>query len=251
MGAPDPGSRDAGVNVPAGKVRQLHGPVSGRWLHQHIQSKAQSLTLLAGGKTEVSQSCRTKGSRQFEQSAWCRQQAHWLLHITCKGALASRTLISLLTADEPGGTGRPVAAWMLLYLLDLRVQPVCHLMQQSSLECRLCPNAACSRKPRQLQLPGTAQAAADTHMPQPHLCGCNQDLSILGRAQVVDHAHELDGLRSCLLRLGHMQIHLVTVKVSVVGAAHAFIKAQRPAERSHKGVAAQVLPRSPPPPPPL
>ena len=80
---------------------------------------------------------------------------------------------------------------------------------------------------------------------QPYLCGCNQDLSILGRAQIVNHAHELDGLRSRLLGLGHVQVHLVTVKVGVVRAAHTLIEAQRPAERSQEAVAAQLVRQTP------
>ena len=42
-------------------------------------------------------------------------------------------------------------------------------------------------------------------------------------------AHELGGLRPSLLRLGHVQVHLVAVKVGIVRVAHALIEAERPA----------------------
>lgn len=62
-----------------------------------------------------------------------------------------------------------------------------------------------------------------------HLGGGDEDFARLGGAQVVHDAHELGGLRARLLRLGHVQIHLVAVKVSVIWIAHALIEAERPA----------------------
>lgn len=63
-----------------------------------------------------------------------------------------------------------------------------------------------------------------------HLCGRDEDLAGLGRAQVVHDAHELGRLRARLLRLRHVQVHLVAVKVRVVRVAHALIEAERPAQ---------------------
>ena len=63
-----------------------------------------------------------------------------------------------------------------------------------------------------------------------HLCGSNEDFSVLGSAQVVHHAHEMQCLSSGLLSLWHMQVHFISIEVSVVGAAHALIEAQCPAQ---------------------
>ena len=65
-----------------------------------------------------------------------------------------------------------------------------------------------------------------------HLGGSHQDLPVLGRAQVVHHAHELGGLRSGLLGLGHVHVHFVPVKVGVVGAADALVEAEGPAPQN-------------------
>ena len=62
-----------------------------------------------------------------------------------------------------------------------------------------------------------------------NLCGCNENLSILGCAEIVHDAHELAGLSLGLLGLWHMQVHLVPIKVCIVGAAHALVEAERPA----------------------
>jgi hypothetical protein len=62
-----------------------------------------------------------------------------------------------------------------------------------------------------------------------HLSGCNEDLSILGCAQVVHHTHQLTRLRLGFLGLRNMQVHLITIKVSVVGTADALIEAESPA----------------------
>ncbi len=63
-----------------------------------------------------------------------------------------------------------------------------------------------------------------------HLGGGNEDLAGLGRAQVAHDAHELGGLCARLLRLRHVHVHLVPVKVRVVGVAHALVEAECPAE---------------------
>ncbi len=62
-----------------------------------------------------------------------------------------------------------------------------------------------------------------------HLSGCNEDLSVLGCAQVVHHTHQLTRLRLGFLGLGNMQVHLIAIKVSVVGAADTLIEAESPA----------------------
>ena len=62
-----------------------------------------------------------------------------------------------------------------------------------------------------------------------HLSGSNQDLSILGCTQVVHDPHQLAGLSLGLLSLGHMQVHLVTIEISIVGTAHTLIEAKCPA----------------------
>ncbi len=64
---------------------------------------------------------------------------------------------------------------------------------------------------------------------RPHLSGCNEDLSILGCAEVVHHTHQLTRLRLGFLGLRYVQVHLIAIKVSVVGTAHAFIEAESPA----------------------
>ena len=62
-----------------------------------------------------------------------------------------------------------------------------------------------------------------------HLSGCNEDLSILGCAQVVHHTHQLTRLCLSFLCLRHVQVHLVAIKVSIVGTADALIEAESPA----------------------
>lgn len=62
-----------------------------------------------------------------------------------------------------------------------------------------------------------------------YLGGCNEDLSILWSSQVVHDAHQLTGLSFGLLSLRHMQVHLIAIKVSVIGAADALIEAKGPA----------------------
>ena len=62
-----------------------------------------------------------------------------------------------------------------------------------------------------------------------HLGCSNQDLAILGCAEVVHHAHEVDGLCSSLFCLGYVQVHLIPVKVSIVWRAHALIESECPA----------------------
>ena len=57
------------------------------------------------------------------------------------------------------------------------------------------------------------------------LGGSDQDLSVLGSAQVVDNAHQVERFGSGLLRLGHMQIHFVAVKICIVRAADALVEA--------------------------
>ena len=73
--------------------------------------------------------------------------------------------------------------------------------------------------------------------------GCsNKDLPILWSAQVVHDAHKLTGLSLGLLTLRHMQIHLVAVKVSIIGAADTLIEPKRPA--ALQVLLTTVLPRS-------
>mmetsp|Transcript_6640 Transcript_6640/g.16012 ORF Transcript_6640/g.16012 Transcript_6640/m.16012 type:complete len:609 (-) Transcript_6640:1097-2923(-) len=48
--------------------------------------------------------------------------------------------------------------------------------------------------------------------------------AVLGGADVVDDAHQLEGLGARLLRLGDVQVHLVAVEVGVVGLAHALVE---------------------------
>lgn len=62
-----------------------------------------------------------------------------------------------------------------------------------------------------------------------YLCGCNQDLSILWSTQVVHDAHQLTGLSFGLLSLRHMQVHLITIEVSVIWTADALIEPKGPA----------------------
>lgn len=62
-----------------------------------------------------------------------------------------------------------------------------------------------------------------------HLGGSDEDLSIFGRAEVVEDAHESGGLCARLLSLRHVQVHLVAVEVGVVRIAHALVESQRPA----------------------
>ena len=46
--------------------------------------------------------------------------------------------------------------------------------------------------------------------------------------RVRTHPHENEGLSLGLLRLGKVEVHLVAVKVGVVGRADAFVEAERP-----------------------
>ena len=62
-----------------------------------------------------------------------------------------------------------------------------------------------------------------------HLSGCNEDFSILGCAQIVHHTHQLTRLCLGFLGLRNMQVHLVAIKVSIVGAADTLIEAESPA----------------------
>ena len=62
-----------------------------------------------------------------------------------------------------------------------------------------------------------------------YLSGSDKDLSILGCAQVVHDPHQLTRLCLGFLGLGHMQVHFIAIKVSVVGAAHTLVEAERPA----------------------
>ena len=55
----------------------------------------------------------------------------------------------------------------------------------------------------------------------------DQNLAILGRAQVAVDAHEVDRLRPRLLRLRAVNVHLVAVKVRVVRGAHALVETKR------------------------
>lgn len=74
-----------------------------------------------------------------------------------------------------------------------------------------------------------------------YLCGRNQDLPVLWSTQVVHDAHELTGLSFGLLSLRHMQVHLIAVKVSVIGTADALVEAKGPAAAANP---AQYLCRS-------
>lgn len=61
------------------------------------------------------------------------------------------------------------------------------------------------------------------------LRGRDEDLAVLGRSQVVHDAHEQRGLCARLLRLRHVHVHLVAVKVRIVRRAHALVEAEGPA----------------------
>ncbi len=66
-------------------------------------------------------------------------------------------------------------------------------------------------------------------MPPADLGGRNDDVAILGRAQVAEDAHERGGLGAGFLRLRHVHVHLVAVEIGVVRRAHALVEAERPA----------------------
>ena len=55
----------------------------------------------------------------------------------------------------------------------------------------------------------------------------DDQLPVLGRAQVVDVAHEVQRLRLCLLRLRQVKVHLVAVEVGIERPAAALVEAQR------------------------
>ena len=56
-----------------------------------------------------------------------------------------------------------------------------------------------------------------------------EDFPLLWCAKIVHDAHELAGLCFGFLRLRHMQVHFIAIKVSIVGAADALIEAEGPA----------------------
>jgi hypothetical protein len=62
-----------------------------------------------------------------------------------------------------------------------------------------------------------------------HLSGRNEDLSILGCAQVVHHTHQLTRLCLGFLGLRYVQVHLIAIKVSIVRTADALVEAESPA----------------------
>ena len=66
-------------------------------------------------------------------------------------------------------------------------------------------------------------------MAAPRLGGGDDHLAVLGGAEVGEDAHEMLGLGARLLRLRHVQVHLIAVEVRVVWAAHALVEAERPA----------------------
>ena len=87
-------------------------------------------------------------------------------------------------------------------------------MVKNAIMAKMCCKAECSVEPCCVRL---------------YLSCCNEDLSILWGTQVVHDAHQLTCLGFGLLSLRHMQVHFITVKISVIGAANTFIEAESPA----------------------
>ena len=68
---------------------------------------------------------------------------------------------------------------------------------------------------------------------QSYLCGCNEDLAVFGGTEIVHDAHEMQSFCPSFFCLRNMQIHLVTIKVSIVGTTDTLIETQRPAKQCH------------------